>query len=129
MNLISDFVSLEQLSFLKKRDFHKNLLMYAKYFVLLFVLFLCSCTNSKYKYEIKYADTEEIADSGYLKIAESIFYKGEDAVAYIQIVPVEVKDTTYNFYICKASSSIVKYRNNVLFYRPVYSSKFKYLSK
>ena len=70
MNLISDFVSLEQLSFLKKRDFHKNLLMYAKYFVLLFVLFLCSCTNSKYKYEIKYADTEEIADSGYLKIAE-----------------------------------------------------------
>ena len=129
MNLIGDFVSLEQLSFLKKRDFCKNLLIDVKYFALLFVLFLCSCTNSKYKYEIKYADTEEIADSGYLKIAESIFYKGEDAVAYIQILPVEVKDTTYNFYICKASSSIVKYRSNVLFYRPVYFSKFKYLSK
>ena len=129
MNLIGDFVSLEQLSFLKKRDFCKNLLMYAKYFALLFVLFLCSCTNSKYEYEVKYADTGEIADSGYLKIAESIFYKGEDAVAYIQILPIEVKDTTYNFYICKASSSIVKYRSNVLFYRPVYFSKFKYLSE
>ena len=68
-----------------------------KFIALLFVFYLCSCTNSKYKYEIKYADTEEIADSGYLKIAESIFYKGEDAVAYIQILPVEVKDTTYNF--------------------------------
>ena len=54
-----------------------------KFIALLFVFCLCSCTNSKYKYEIKYADTEEIADSGYLKIAESIFYKGEDAVAYI----------------------------------------------
>lgn len=129
MNLIGDFVSLEQLSFLKKRDFYNNLLMDVKHFALLFVLFLCSCTNSKYEYEIKYADTEEIADSGYLKIAESIFYKGEDAVAYIQILPVEVKDTTYNFYICKASSSIAKYRSNVLFYRPVYFSKFKYLSE
>ena len=98
-----------------------------KFIALLFVFYLC--TNSKYKYEIKYADTEEIADSGYLKIAESIFYKGEDAVAYIQIVPVEVKDTIYNFYVCKASSSIVKYRSNVFFYRPVYFSKFKYLSK
>lgn len=129
MNLIGDFVSLEQLSFLKKRDFCKNLLIDVKYFALLFVLFLCSCTNYKYKYEIKYTDTEEITDSGYLKIAESIFYKGEDAVAYIQILPVEVKDTTYNFYICKASSSIVKYRSNMLFYRPVYFSKFKYLNE
>ena len=41
-----------------------------KFIALLFVFYLCSCTNSKYKYEIKYADTEEIADSGYLKIAE-----------------------------------------------------------
>ena len=100
-----------------------------KLIALLFVFCLCSCTNSKYEYEIKYADTGEIADSGNLKITESIFYKGEDAVAYIQILPVEVKDTTYNFYICKASSSIVKYRSNVLFYRPVYFSKFKYLSE
>ena len=100
-----------------------------KFIALLFVFYLCSCTNSKYKYEIKYADTEEIADSGYLKIAESIFYKGEDAAAYIQIVPVEVIDTTYNFYIYKASSSNGKYKSNVLFYRPVYFSKFKYLSE
>ena len=96
---------------------------------LLFALCLYSCANSKYEYEIKYADTGEIADSGNLKIVESIFYKGEYAVAYIQILPVEVKDTTYNFYICKASSSIVKYRSNVLFYRPVYFSNFKYLSE
>ena len=100
-----------------------------KFIALLFVFCLCSCTNSKYDYEIKYADTGEIADSGYLKIAESIFYKGEDAVAYIQIVHVEVKDTTYNFYIYKVSSSNGKYRSNVLFYRPVYFSKFKYLSE
>ena len=100
-----------------------------KLIALLFVLCLCSCTNSKYEYEIKYADTGEIADSGNINIAESIFYKGEDAVAYIQSLPVEVKDTTYNFYICKVSSSIVKYRSNVLFYRPVYFSKFKYLSE
>lgn len=100
-----------------------------KLIALLFIFCLCSCTNSKYEYEIKYADTGEIADSGNIKIAESIFCKGEDAVAYIQILPVEVKDTTYNFYICKASSSIVKYRSNVLFYRPVYFSKFKYLSE
>ena len=100
-----------------------------KFITLLLDLYLCSCTNSKHKYEMKYADTEEIVDSGYLKIAESIFYKGEDAIAYIQIVPVEVKDTTYNFYVCKASSSIVKYRSNVFFYRPVYFSKFKYLSE
>ena len=97
-----------------------------KLIVLLFVLFLCSCTNSKYEYEIKYADTGEIADSGDLKIVESIFYKGEDAVAYTQILPVEVKDITYNFYICKVSSSIV-IRRNVFFYRPVYFSKFKYV--
>ena len=97
-----------------------------KLIALLFVFCLCSCTNSKYEYEIKYADTGEIADSGDLKIAESIFYKGEDAVAYIQILPVEVKDTTYNFYICKVSSSIV-IRRNVLFYRPVYFSKFKHI--
>lgn len=97
-----------------------------KLIALLFVFCLCSCTNSKYEYEIKYGDT---ADSGNIKIAESIFYKGKDTVAYIQILPVEVKDTTYNFYICKVSSSIVKYRSNVLFYRPVYFSKFKYLSK
>ena len=100
-----------------------------KLIALLFVFCLCSCTNSKYEYEIKYADTGEIADSGDLKIVESIFYKGEDVVAYTQILQVEVKDTTYNFYICKASSSIVKYRSNVFFYRPVYFSKFKYLSK
>ena len=100
-----------------------------KLIVLLFIFCLCSCTNSKYEYKIKYADTGEIADSGNLKIAESIFYKGEDAAAYIQLLPVEVKDTTYNFYVCKASSSIVKYRSNVLFYRPVYFSKFKYLSE
>ena len=100
-----------------------------KLIALLFIFCLCSCINSKYEYEIKYADTGEIADSCNIKIAESIFYKGEDAVAYIQILPVEVKDTTYNFYICKASSSIVKYRSNVLFYRPVYFSKFKYLSE
>ena len=100
-----------------------------KLIVLLFILCLCSCTNSKYEYEIKYTDTGEIADSGNIKIAESIFYKGEDAIAYIQIVPVEVKDTTYNFYIYKASSSNGKYRSNVLFYRPVYFSKFKYLSE
>ena len=68
-----------------------------KLIVLLFILCLCSCTNSKYEYEIKYADTGEIADSGNLKFAESIFYKDEDAAAYIQILPVEVKDTTYNF--------------------------------
>ena len=97
-----------------------------KLIALLFVLFLCSCTNSKYEYEIKYADTGEIADSGDLKIAESIFYKGEDAVAYTQILPVEVKDTTYTLYICKVSSSIV-IRRNVLFYRPVYFSKFKHI--
>ena len=60
-----------------------------KLIALLFVLCLCSCTNSKYEYEIKYADTGEIADSGDLKITESIFYKGEDAVAYIQILPSE----------------------------------------
>lgn len=100
-----------------------------KLIALLFGIILCSCTNSKYEYEIKYADTGEIVDSGDLKIAESIFYKGEDAVVYIQILPIEMKDTTYNFYICKVSSSIVKYRSNVLFYRPVYFSKFKYLSK
>lgn len=97
-----------------------------KLIVLLFALFLCSCTNSKYEYEIKYADTGEIADSGDLKIAESIFYKGEDAVAYTQILPVEVKDTIYNFYVCKVNSSIV-IRRNVFFYRPVYFSKFKYV--
>lgn len=97
-----------------------------KLIVLLFIFCLCSCTNSKYEYEIKYADTGEIADSGDIKIAESIFYKGEDAVAYTQILPVEVKDTKYNFYICKVSSSIV-IRRNTLFYRPVYFSKFKYI--
>ena len=100
-----------------------------KLIALLFVFCLCSCTNSKYEYEIKYADTGEIADSGDLKIVESIFYKGEDVVAYTQILQVEVKDTTYILYICKVSSSIVKYRSNVLFYRPVYFSKFKYLSE
>ena len=69
-----------------------------KLIALLFGIILCSCTNSKYEYEIKYADTGEIADSGDLKIAESIFYKGKDAVAYTQILPVEVKDTTYTIF-------------------------------
>lgn len=98
-----------------------------KLIILLFILCLCSCvSNSKYKYEVKYIDSGQIACSGELEVFEKD--KGKDTFAFIGIIPTEVKDTIYYFYAIKIHNSLWSSTDICIFDKPVYISKF-YLDK
>ena len=96
--------------------------------VLLFISCLCSCVKSKYRYEIRYADTGEIAYNGEIETVERKAYKGEDSFSSIIIKQIETKDTVYVFYVIEVRDKFKNYTDTIVFDKPVYVSKF-YLSE
>ena len=95
---------------------------------LFFILCLCSCVKSNYKYEIRYADTGEIAYNGEIETVERKAYKGEDSFSSIRIKQIETKDTVYVFYVLEVRDQLQHYKDTIVFDKPVYVSKF-YLSE
>lgn len=92
--------------------------------ILFFILCLCSCVKSKYRYEIRYADTGEIAYNGEIETVERKAYKGEDSFSSIRIKQIETKDTVYVFYVLEVRDKLQHYTDTIVFDKPVYVSKF-----
>lgn len=91
---------------------------------LFFILCLCSCVKSNYKYEIRYADTGEIAYNGEIETVERKAYKGKDSFSSIRIKQIETKDTVYVFYVLEVRDHFQHYTDTIAFDKPVYISKF-----